>query len=968
MALPIAVAGSSIGVNAAAGVAASGGAAVAAAIPGVNIAFAAISLGLNLIQRAKRKKAEARAREKLYDSRAIEVAIDSEGAPVPLCFGRSFSQGLPAYFDTAGAFPALPAEASRIGHMPVTADGRRNNFLCMQYVFSAGHARRVRNILVDGKRNGSIVSSLDGLAVAEYLPGGGASPAGRQFTADITDTDRFTGLSVVTCFFRHVPDSPRFKAPHPDVLVYSDGLPTAGRIPNADAGSREWTGRAGAAEITTPLAGYEYAFDADNALPSLWADAALYVRELVLWSSGAVSLRLADTADGASAPAGDDLRGVVREGLRIEVTGPGGTMLALDGIHDSDLAEPYGWRPDNAADVVAYLGAETAGEAVVTLRYTPPDYGNNLVGVALEYLLNDWGGPHSIGAIDSGDIAQDTFDAGAARAALRVQGPLSDITEDDADAILVDRFRETVPGTDPLTMVSFDDAHDTYADWVAVHHVVGSGLLSGLGIDDPQAANLLRYEFNGKVGSDEEWFDALDALLFPAPGAKFYWRFPGDGKLALDMPDSSRSAADQSVLTIDESMLLEDVAEVPPDAAAVVNRVTVNFANVDKLGAADSVTFPPPGSRFEQLLLANDGGQVLPVEIAARGVDNPYHARMVANTLILLSHREDYQISMCLGGLNLTPGDVVRITNARQDLDVYARVDTVQLHGMSYVSVAAKRFVPSDFAWIVSEQDARPLLPDRPEGPLAPASVAAALAERVVTVAATGDADAFTASFEFQFRLDGGEWEPLAAAPPDAPSVAHNVALAHGTFRYRARAADTEGERSAWTESADLQVPPAPTAARAAMSQLYAVNLISTLPDATNEIRASAAGATVLSVTQANAATVDKIEAGISDITANLSAGAIAQINRRRRSYAAIEAGDVVSIRDDDAFADYQVTAVDRTEIQGVLRRADLTVSALGAGVESPTANPLVFGLSRALEPVSGRNAVSTVYDAMIGS
>ena len=135
---------------------------------------------------------------------------------------------------------------------------------------------------------------------------------------------------------------------------------------------------------------------------------------------------------------------------------------------------------------------------------------------------------------------------------------------------------------------------------------------------------------------------------------------------------------------------------------------------------------------------------------------------------------------------------------------------------------------------------------------------------------------------------------------------------------------------------------------RGGVSQRFAVNLTKASPDANSEVRLHDGTNAIVSLTDANAASVTRIEIGI-------SAGGTAAANvRRRAAYLEIELGDLVTIRDTDAWADYLVTAMSSASTNGEVRTVTLTVAYEEHVIGTSTVNPVVFGLSRAASGTDG--------------
>ena len=137
---------------------------------------------------------------------------------------------------------------------------------------------------------------------------------------------------------------------------------------------------------------------------------------------------------------------------------------------------------------------------------------------------------------------------------------------------------------------------------------------------------------------------------------------------------------------------------------------------------------------------------------------------------------------------------------------------------------------------------------------------------------------------------------------------------------------------------------------RGGVSRILPVNLGTAVPDDNTEARLSGGTnfyATLDDLDDARAVT--SIELGIGLRTGGTAAGAAT----RQKAYSGIKVGDTVTIRDGapvTGWADYEVTAIAPTAITAVTRTVTLTVRFLEGRIATATSNPVVFGMSGAID------------------
>ena len=137
------------------------------------------------------------------------------------------------------------------------------------------------------------------------------------------------------------------------------------------------------------------------------------------------------------------------------------------------------------------------------------------------------------------------------------------------------------------------------------------------------------------------------------------------------------------------------------------------------------------------------------------------------------------------------------------------------------------------------------------------------------------------------------------------------------------------------------------------IAQRFGVTIGAADPDNNSEIRLRDGATNITSLSDTNAEDLDGIELGISTGTADATV-------RRRRSYGALGAGDVVTVREaadqggNAKFADYEVTAVSPASVTDTTRKVTLTVSHIEHKLPSAIEASAVFGIARSLDGIDG--------------
>ena len=186
-------------------------------------------------------------------------------------------------------------------------------------------------------------------------------------------------------------------------------------------------------------------------------------------------------------------------------------------------------------------------------------------------------------------------------------------------------------------------------------------------------STLTRHQFNGNPTTQRKWMDTVDIFTETIPGS-FPFR-DNKSQYRLSVVDFQTPAELQSVMTIDESLLVKPAVESALDADQRVNRFTCKYADIELDLAGNTLEFPRPGSLLDLQLQAADGNRVFRRQEQLEGINNIYQARSFAATEILISRRRTYSWQMNIVGMWLEPGDIIRLIDPLQNIDSYVRIE-----------------------------------------------------------------------------------------------------------------------------------------------------------------------------------------------------------------------------------------------------------------------------------------------------
>ena len=421
-------------------------------------------------------------------------------------------------------------------------------------------------------------------------------------------------------------------------------------------------------------------------------------------------------------------------------------------------------------------------------------YSANAVRVLLDYLTSDVYGP----GLSVDDIDLQSWYTAQQKAGEIIQGTGNVL------------WNKTYP-------TGRNQAYGTnYSTWSDYYGGIGFSSQGVTGIVNTAAANpttepvtgLLRYEYNGQVSTTRDYPSMIDQILEVMPGAQFFRG--GNGKYKLVVPDSETDEADQSVGLVNEDLLLGHVEVLYPDNTTKLNRLVVSYSNMNKDFATDTVTFPEPAGALQTRFATEDGGVVLNSTDDINGSNNPYHAKDIAGSLVLLSRRPRYNFKMRAVGYLYEPGDIIRVIDPICGVNTYMMIESIQVDAQLVVHVTGIQFDKDDYTWIGDEAQVIEGL-DYPDFTV--------LAPQSVTLAVDGDNRMSTTTWEpnenetgdvIQYALeffDGTEWIPLVVVPLETTKYVYTIAFGAITgYKIRVAAISITGETSDWTESNAIDV------------------------------------------------------------------------------------------------------------------------------------------------------------------
>ena len=334
------------------------------------------------------------------------------------------------------------------------------------------------------------------------------------------------------------------------------------------------------------------------------------------------------------------------------------------------------------------------------------------------------------------------------------------------------------------------------------------------------ALDLRRHEWCDELPEGTGFQDGLDALLAPWAGAKVY-RGP-EGHYIFKFPDATKTAAAQSVGTIDGDLLIGPVESTFPTDDEKINRMILGYTNINKSHAKDTVTVPTPNSELDkQIRTTRDQGKLLQRELNMPGVYNKYQATSAALTEVYLSGRPTRRFRTKPAGFNYLVGETVHVRDPITGLDEYVYLDSKQVDPQTLeVTFSGTQFVPIDYAWDITPFDRVNLAPPVPYVPPpipTPDNVRLVLNPdgryATLTFGLTGtpaDAEGIVKFNIDTSRNSGATWAGRTSVGPDLREVELPIALSAETIKARIQTVvqtlSGAEDRSIFVESDDIFV------------------------------------------------------------------------------------------------------------------------------------------------------------------
>jgi hypothetical protein len=357
--------------------------------------------------------------------------------------------------------------------------------------------------------------------------------------------------------------------------------------------------------------------------------------------------------------------------------------------------------------------------------------------------------------------------------------------------VLLDYLMDTVVG--PGLQLGTDIHNDSFAAAAAIAAEIVMPNIPIEGRFGSGTRDLARHEFHGMISPANDHLDNLDTILDTIPGAILLRDAAGLIKINIPNPgiESPTASAALSVGTVTEDVLLSDIQYAQQDTASRLNRLSLSYVNVAKDMVSDSFDFT------NSTYLAEDQGVVLATDLPMQGVNNEYHASGICKASINESRLATYKFSAAYEFLRYEPGDIVRLTSDRNDIDTYIRISSVDMKNNYEVEVNALAYDSS--AWFFdSETIVNTTTNLNIDMTLeAPTGVTAVLVDNVnsltssVKIAWTSPDDISAAYIEVEARMDTGsgiEWSNIGTVLGHiehfiyAPNFMTNY-----TFRVRSR-------------------------------------------------------------------------------------------------------------------------------------------------------------------------------------
>ena len=358
-----------------------------------------------------------------------------------------------------------------------------------------------------------------------------------------------------------------------------------------------------------------------------------------------------------------------------------------------------------------------------------------------------------------------------------------------------------------------DDPPECYGVPGTLDRSVDEGVFAAIN----EHPSILRYSFNGVMGSNLDGRALRDLVLESMPGAIVYPT--ANGKVGLNLVEP-KAKVDASTV-IGPHDVQGEVTVVFPDAQTLANRLEISYPDEQQNFAVNVETFPTRGSLFETQILAYDNAlrgdvpdpsKVLVDEAAFEGTTNKYSAHALAANFLLQNRRETYEFAMGGSKLNVAEGDLVYLRIPEQGIDVPVRIiERVPTDAGGSARYVAKRFVLSDYAWYPTSDRVPVVAPEFDLGFPSPSVVTASYDSTtgIITVAwelpAGVSSHGIVTGFEVRRVIDEGAEETSSRAVGDRRWTEPARFGTH-TYYFAVRAVGLEDVKGMFVSAAPLLV------------------------------------------------------------------------------------------------------------------------------------------------------------------
>lgn len=262
----------------------------------------------------------------------------------------------------------------------------------------------------------------------------------------------------------------------------------------------------------------------------------------------------------------------------------------------------------------------------------------------------------------------------------------------NAAEVLLDYLLDTEVGvgltTDDIDLLSFSEAARISKQVVKANAEIHGKIFEKRSIT---TLNIIRHQFNGRVYPDQDHISNIEAIVEVIPGAILFR--DTKGKIKLSLPDSAKTSSEVSAGTITDDILISDIEYSQPDSNDKLNRVKLTYANSGKDFASDSYEYK------NQTYLEEDNNIILSTEITLAGVSNVYQASGIAKAIVNETRVASYRFETSHQALHFEPGDVVRLTSLRNDIDRYVRITNMRMNEEFAIEVDAVAYDPSIYVY-----------------------------------------------------------------------------------------------------------------------------------------------------------------------------------------------------------------------------------------------------------------------------